>query len=82
MVSYKALNTKAEASTSQTCDGVGNSDAGQSRASPEALFSQTCDGVWNGDAGQARAIPEAPISQTCNYVALFCSFVIYYLALI
>ena len=57
-------------------------DFGQARATLEAPISQTGDGVGNGDAGQTRAIPEAPISQTCNYVALFCSFVIYYLALI
>ena len=71
-----------EAPFSQTGDRVGNRDARQGRATLEAHKSQTGDGVWNGDAGQARATPEAPISQTCNYVALFCSFVIYYLALI
>ena len=59
MVSYKALNTILEAAISQTRDGVGNGDGGQTAATIEEVF-----------------------SHTRNYVALFCSFVIYYLALI
>ena len=45
MVSYKALNTITEAATSQTRDGVGNGDGGQTAATHEALNSQTRDGI-------------------------------------
>ena len=47
MVSYKALNTGAEALRSQARDGVGNGDGGQTDAIPEAEISQACDGVGN-----------------------------------
>ena len=47
MVSYKALNTILEAVISQTRDGVGNGDGGQTAATREAVISQTRDGVWN-----------------------------------
>ena len=64
MVSYKALNTIREAVISQTRDGVGNGDGGQTAAFIEAVISQTRDGVGNGDGGQTEAIPEAGSSQT------------------
>ena len=64
MVSYKALNTISEAVISQTRDGVGNGDGGQTAATREAPFSQTRDGVGNGDGGQTAATLEAPNSQT------------------
>ena len=64
MVSYKALNTEKEATLSQTRDGVGNGDGGQTAATHEAVISQTRDGVGNGDGGQTAAILEATISQT------------------
>ena len=64
MVSYKALNTYLEALISQTLDGVGNGDGGQTAALKEAAFSQTLDGVGNGDGGQTAAMSEAAISQT------------------
>ena len=64
MVSYKALNTKIEATFSQTRDGVGNGDGGQTAATSEAILSQTRDGVGNGDGGQTAAIIEAVNSQT------------------
>ena len=51
MVSYKALNTGNEAFSSQTRDGVGNGDGGQTAATLEAPISQTLDGVGNGDGG-------------------------------
>ena len=59
MVSYKALNTKIEATFSQTRDGVGNGDGGQTAAFIEAAISQTPDGVGNGDGGQTAATIEA-----------------------
>ena len=49
---------------SQTRDGVGNSDGGQTAAKIEAVKSQTLDGVAKGDGGQTAAILEAVISQT------------------
>ena len=64
MVSYKALNTRCEAAFSQTRDGVGNGDGGQTAAIREAPISQTRDGVANGDGGQTAAIRETAISQT------------------
>ena len=64
MVSYKALNTTIEAVTSQTRDGVGNGDGGQTAATLEAVVSQTRDGVGNGDGSQTVAIIEAGFSQT------------------
>ena len=64
MVSYKALNTIFETIISQTRDGVGNRDGGQTAATREAGISQTRDGVGNGDGGQTDAIMEAVISQT------------------
>ena len=64
MVSYKALNTTIEAGTSQTRDGVGNGDGGQTAARREATISQTRDGVGNGDGGPTAATREAVISQT------------------
>ena len=64
MVSYKALNTAREAGTSQTRDGVGNGDGGQTAAIREAVISQTRDGVGNGDGGQIAATREAAFSQT------------------
>ena len=64
MVSYKALNTKGEAVISQTRNGVGNGDGGQTAATIEAFKSQTRDGVGNGDGGQTAAIIEAPSSQS------------------
>ena len=64
MVSYKALNTISEAVISQTRDGVGNGDGGQTAAIPEAVNSQTRDGVGNGDGGQTAATIEAETSQT------------------
>ena len=64
MVSYKALNTVVEAVFSQTRDGVGNGDGGQTFAILEAGNSQPLDGVGNGDGGQIAAIPEAVIFQT------------------
>ena len=45
MVSYKALNTRHEAVTSQTRDGVGNGDGGQTATITEAVISQTRDGI-------------------------------------
>ena len=69
MVSYKALNTIIEAANSQTRDGVGNGDGGQTAAIPEAFISQTRDGVGNGDGGQTTATLEAVISQTRDGVA-------------
>ena len=76
MVSYKALNTAIEAAISQTRDGVGNGDGGQTAAIREALISQTRDGVGNGDGGQTAAIPEAAISQTrdgiCDAIISHC----------
>lgn len=62
MVSYKALNTTREAVTSQTRDGVGNGDGGQTAATKEAPISQTRDGVANGDGGQTAATLESIIS--------------------
>ena len=47
MVSYKALNTIREALISQTLDGVGNGDGGQTAAIPEAVISQTRDGIYD-----------------------------------
>ena len=47
MVSYKALNTTIETPSSQTRDGVGNGDGGQTAALTEAAISQTRDGVGN-----------------------------------
>ena len=41
---------------SQTRDGVGNGDGGQTAATLEAVISQTRDGVANGDGGQTAAI--------------------------
>ena len=64
MVSYKALNTNLEAGNSQTRDGVGNGDGGQTAATIEAGMSQTRDGVGNGDGSQTAAIREAPFSQS------------------
>ena len=64
MVSYKALNTFIEAVISQTRDGVGNGDGGQTAAFIEAVISQTRDGVGNGDGGQTAATREAETSQT------------------
>ena len=64
MVSYKALNTTIEALISQTCDGVGNGDGGQTAATREESISQTRDGVGNGDGGQTAAFIEAGTSQT------------------
>ena len=76
MVSYKALNTTREAPSSQTRDGVGNGDGGQTAATPEALNSQTRDGVGNGDGGQTAATIEALISQTrdgiCDAIISHC----------
>ena len=45
MVSYKALNTTIEAPFSQTRDGVGNGDGGQTAAIIEAAISKTRDGI-------------------------------------
>ena len=45
MVSYKALNTTFEAASSQTLDGVGNGDGGQTAASLEAAIPQARDGI-------------------------------------
>ena len=53
-----------EAAFSQTRDGVGNGDGGQTAATREAGTSQTRDGVGNGDGGQTAAITEAVNSQT------------------
>ena len=64
MVSYKALNTLREALISQTRDGIGNGDGGQTAATREAVSSQTRDGRGNGDGGQTCASLEATISQT------------------
>ena len=64
MASYKALNTIIETAISQTRDGVGNGDGGQTAATREATTSQTRDGVGNGDGGQTAATREAVISQT------------------
>ena len=59
MVSYKALKTTTEAIPSQTRDGVGNGDGGQTAAITEAVFSQTRDRVGNGDGAQTAASTEA-----------------------
>ena len=48
----------------------------------ESPISNICHGIRKRDGGEAAAFLESIISNTCNYVALFCSFVIYYLALI
>ena len=76
MVSYKALNTTIEAPFSQTRDGVGNGDGGQTAATIEALNSQTRDGVGNGDRGQTAAKKEARFSQTrdgiCDVIISHC----------
>ena len=53
-----------EAVISQTRDGVGNGDGGQTAATTEAAISQTRDGVGNGDGGQTAASIEAVTSQT------------------
>ena len=66
MVSYKALNTLREALISQTRDGIGNGDGGQTFAATEAPISQTRDGLRNSDGGQTFAVFEAIISQTRN----------------
>ena len=76
MVSYKALSTFPEALISQTRDGVGNGDGGQTAATSEAVISQTRDGVGNGDGGQISAIIEAETSQTrdgiCDAIISHC----------
>ena len=76
MVSYKALNTIIEALISQTYDGVGKGDGGQTAAIKEAPSSQTLDGVGNGDGGQTAAMSEAVISQTrdgiCDAIISHC----------
>ena len=64
MVSYKALNTTIEAPISQTRDGVGNGDGGQTAATMKAFSSQTRDGVGNGDGGQTATLMEAVSAQT------------------
>ena len=64
MVVSESLNTVTEAPITQTRDGVGNGDGGQTAAISEAVLSQTRDGVGNGDGGQTAAILEATISQT------------------
>ena len=74
--------TPFEAGSSYTRDGVGKGDGGQTAAFIEAATSQTRDDVGKGDGGQTAARTENALSHTRNYVALFCSFVIYYLALI
>ena len=51
MVSYKALNTVREAVFSQTRDGVGNGDGGQTAAICEARPSQTRDGICDATTG-------------------------------
>ena len=53
-----------EAIVSQTRDGVGNGDGGQTAAFREATTSQTRDGVGNGDGGQTAATRETVNSQT------------------
>ena len=47
---------------SQTRDGVGNGDGGQTAAMREAVISQSRDGVGNGDGGQTAAHFESIIS--------------------
>ena len=64
MVVSESLNTTIEAVISQTRNGVGNGDGGQTAATIEAVISQTRDGVGNGDGGQTAATNEAVISQT------------------
>ena len=44
-----------EAVISQSRDGVGNGDGGQTAAIIEAAIAQTRDGVGNGDGGQTAA---------------------------
>ena len=61
--SFNASATR-EAPFSQTRDGVGNGDGGQTPATREALIFQTRDGVGNGDGGQTAATTEAAIAQT------------------
>ena len=51
MVSYKALNTTKETVNSQTRDGVGNGDGGQTAATIEAETSQTRDGICDAIIG-------------------------------
>ena len=76
MVSYKALNTIPKAVISQTRDGVGNGDGGQTVAIREAAVSQTRDGVGNGDGGQTEAFIEAVTSQArdgiCDAIISHC----------
>ena len=76
MVSYKALNTVIEAGISQTRDGVGNGDGGQTAATTEAVISQTRNGIANGDGGQTAATIEAPFSHTrdgiCDTIISHC----------
>ena len=65
-IHHHAFNAAAtfEAPFSQTRDGVGNGDGGQTAAIREAPITQTRDGVGNGDGGQTAAIREATFSQT------------------
>ena len=72
MVSYKALNTIIEALISQTYDGVGKGDGGQTAATLEAGTSQPRDEVGNGNGGQTAAIIEAPFSQTHDGICDAC----------
>ena len=71
--SFNASATR-EAPFSQTRDGVGNGDGGQTAATIEAHLSQTRDGVGNGDGGQTAAAREALISQTRDGVGNFAVF--------
>ena len=63
MVVSESLNTTIEGAISQTRDGVGKGDGGQTAATIEAVPSQTRDGVGNGDGGQTAATREAGIPQ-------------------
>ena len=65
-----AATTEAEL-ISQTRDGVGNGDGGQTAAFKEAVTSQARDGVGNFDGGQTAATRETIICQTCDGVGYF-----------
>ena len=55
MVSKRPLNTVGERSVTDVCDGVGDSDAGQTAAAIERPFTDVSDRVGDSDAGQAAA---------------------------
>ena len=68
MVSYKALNTVLENSTTDFCDGIGDGHRGQTCTAVKSTPTNLGNRVADGDGSQTIAITECILSDFCDRV--------------